>query len=352
MTTNTNGNTSDFHSLDFFNFLFRWWKHIIIIGVIAFIGAVVFSGPRFITPKFKSTSLMFPAATGNLYKSLLSDNPGGKYDFYEFGELEQAERLLEIVNSSRVRNYIIDTFNLWDHYGYKKGERYHQTWLLDEYKSNVKINRTNYGAVRIEVLDKDPQIASDMANAIANYANTFENKLRKERAMLALSVIETEKNNVEQMIFSIEDSLSILRKKGVYSYTEQIDRLSQRMAIEIANNNQSGIKNIQKQLDNLGQYGGRYVFLRHFQERLTIQLALDQSRLEAARLEAATDFPFHFIVDTAFPADKKSQPVRWLIVLFSTFAAVLTSIFALMFYQKLLEHGYIQQLSKKKQIKQ
>lgn len=352
MTTNTNDNTSDFHSLDFFNFIFRWWKHIIIIGVIAFIGAVVFSGPRFITPKFKSTSLMFPAATGNLYKSLLSENPGGKYDFYEYGELEKAERLLEIVNSSSIRNHIIDTFNLWDHYGYKKGEPYHQTWLIGEYRSNVKINRTNFGAVRIEVLDKDPQTASDMANAIANYANTFENKLRKERASLALSVIEAEKNTLEQLIYNLEDSLSILRRKGIYSYTEQIDRLFQRMAVEVANNNQAGIKNIQKQLDNLGQYGGRYVFLRHYQERLTIQLASAQSRFEAAKLEVATDFPFHFIVDTAFPADKKSQPVRWLIVLFSTFATVLTSIFALMFYQKLEEHGYIKLFSKKKQLKQ
>lgn len=290
---------------------------------------------------------MFPAATGNLYRSVMAENPGGKFDFFEYGELEKAERLLEVVNSASVRDSIIEHFDLWGHYGYKKGEAYHQTWLLDEYRSNVKARRTNYGAVRIEVLDKDPQMAADIANAVTHYANAFENHLRKERALLALNVLDAERKNLEVQISEIEDSLRILRASGMYSYAEQVDRIFQRMAIEVATNNQIAIRNLQKQLDKLAENGGNYIFLRHYQDRLTIQLVFVRNRHESAKLEAQTDFPFHFVVEKAFAADKKSYPVRWLIVVFSTFAAVLAAIFALMFYQKLVEYGFLSLKPKK-----
>ncbi len=67
--------SKDFDSTNFLLFLYHWRKPILIISAIAFIaGLLSFPHHYFITPKFKSTVIMFPTSTGSISKALLSEN--------------------------------------------------------------------------------------------------------------------------------------------------------------------------------------------------------------------------------------------------------------------------------------
>ncbi len=100
-----------FDSTNVFFFFVRWWKHLFVICLIAAVAAVIFSSPFFITPKFQSTVIMFPTTTTSLSRSVLAGANVPGQDFLEYGEVEDAERLLQVLASANIRDRIVERFN-------------------------------------------------------------------------------------------------------------------------------------------------------------------------------------------------------------------------------------------------
>ena len=75
-------------------------------------------------------------------------------DILAYGETEDAERLLQILNSDRVRRRIIDKYDLWSHYEIERGEAGAQAAMAKVYAGKVDAALTRYGSIRIDVFDK------------------------------------------------------------------------------------------------------------------------------------------------------------------------------------------------------
>ena len=58
---------------------------------------------------------------------------------------------------------------------------------------------------------------------------------------------------------------------------------------------------------------------------------------EQAEADANSSISHKFIVDIAYPAEKKAYPIRWLIVVISTFSTVFFSVILLLFKEKIKE---------------
>ena len=93
----------------------KYRKHLVIIGIITIILASIFSAPFFITPLYKSTVILYPTASKSISKVLLSDNPGNTKDILEFGEEEQTEQMLQVLNSNKIRDKVISKYDLLNH---------------------------------------------------------------------------------------------------------------------------------------------------------------------------------------------------------------------------------------------
>jgi capsular polysaccharide biosynthesis protein len=316
--------SEDFESTSFIIFLHHWRKPLLIVTVLAFIASVIFSSPWFITPKFKSTVIMFPTSTNSISKSLLSENTNSKQDILQFGEDEQAEQLLQILNSNRIRDRIIEKFHLMEHYDIKPDEKYKNTKLYNEYEDNIKFSRTEYMAVKVDVLDKDPQYAADIANTIADFLDSTKNTMQKERAIMAFRIVENEYLSLKAEVQMMEDSLTRLREFGVHDYESQSEMINRQLAIELAKGtNKKGIKALEDKLEVLAKYGGPYVSIRDALEYEKKQLSLVKAKYDEAKIDATEVLPQKFIVSKAYKAEKKSYPVRWIIVLISTLSAFL-----------------------------
>ena len=133
----------------------------------------------------------------------------------------------------------------------------------------------------------------------------------------------------------MEDSLTQLRKHGVHDYESQAEMINQQLAIEIARGNQVGINALEKKLEILAEYGGPYVSIRDALEYEKKQLSLIKSKYEEAKVDATQNMPQKFIIDKAYPAEKKSYPIRWLIVVMSTFAAFFLSVILIILLENL-----------------
>jgi uncharacterized protein involved in exopolysaccharide biosynthesis len=326
---------TSFDSSNMVVFLYKWRKPLLVVMLAALVGSWFFSLPWFITPKYKSTVILFPAGTNSVSKALLSDQQAKGQDLVAFGEDEQAEQLMQILNSNKIRDRIIRKFNLMEHYGIDSNARYKNSDLIDEYEKNIKFRRTQFMAVQIAVFDQDPQMAADIANNIAELLDTVKNEMQRQRSVQGLKIVEAEYRGLQAEMQVIVDSLVSLGALGVNDVEYQSQVLNQQMAIAVMNGNKGAQTAMQKKLDVLGKYGGIYMSLKNALEFKTEQLTLLQSKLKEARVEANERIPQKFIVSDAYKAEKKSYPMRWLIMLVSTLSALFLAIIVIMIMENI-----------------
>ena len=301
--------------------LYKYYLHLTAIAIFAIILSSIFSSSYFITPLYKSTVILYPTASNSISKVLLSENFNNSKDILEFGEDEQTEQMLQVLNSNKIRDRIIVKYDLLNHYGIAEDSKYKMTNLFDEYDDKFKFRRTEYMAVKITVYDSDPQFAADMANNVAELVDSTINVMQKKIAIKAFRIVEEEYSKLKREVEIKEDSMTVLRGFGVHDYESQSEMFNMQLAIEMANNNTQGIKRLEKKLDVLAKYGGPYVSLRDGLEHDKKKLSELRSKYEEAKVDATESLPHKFVVSDGYKAEKKSYPIRWLIVAIATFAS-------------------------------
>lgn len=299
------------------------------------IASIIFSSSFFITPKYKSTVIMFPTSTNSVSKALMADNYGATQDILQFGAEEQSEQLLQILNSNKIRARIIEKYNLLEHYNISSKSKFKNTILFKKYENNIRFRRTEFMAVEIEVLDKDPQMAADIANDIAALLDSTKNTMQRERAIQGLKIVEAEYLKLKNEILKMEDSLKELRKLGINDYETQAEAYNTQHAIALSHNNASGAKAIEEKLKILSEYGSSYVSIRDALEFDKKQLSVLKTKYEEAKVDAEQELPGKFVVNSAFKAEQKSYPIRWLIILVSTLSSMLLGVVSILVFDYL-----------------
>ncbi len=319
----------DISSKYLINLLIEHKTSVLIILIVSALAAIIFSSPLFITPLYKSTVILYPTSSNSISKVLISTTFNSNKDILEFGESEQTEQMLQVLNSDRIREKVIERFDLMRHYGIKTTQKYPYTKLYKLYDNRIKFRRTEYSAVRITVLDSDAEMAARMANDIAELFDTTMNLMQKEVAVKAFKLVETEYNNLCTEMAALEDSLNTLRSLGVFDYESQVEMLSQQLAVELGKGNTQGVKNIQNQLDILAQYGGAYYAISERLDHDRLQLSLVKTKYEEAKMDATEYLPHKFVVTSAHKAEKKCYPIRWVVVTITVVATFLLMIIVL-----------------------
>ncbi|MEX1188137.1 MAG: Wzz/FepE/Etk N-terminal domain-containing protein [Bacteroidia bacterium] len=308
--------------------IFLWKKKtpIIIATLVAIIASVIFSSEYFIPPRFKSSVIMFPTTNSSISKSLLSENSFEKENILQFGEEEQVEQMLQILNSDEIRERIIDKYDLMSHYRIDTTGKYPQTELNKMFEENISFNRTEYLSVRIDVMDENPQLAAEIANEISSLLDTVKTRMQHERALQALAIVQKEYLDFNKYLGAREDTLNKLRLLGVLDYDSQVERLSEAYGKALLASNSSVVGTIDEKLAILAQYGGIYTSITQDMEHDREALSRLKTKYEESRVDATEKIPHKFVVNLAKAAEKKSYPVRWLIVLVSTVATFLLAV--------------------------
>ncbi len=89
--------------------LLKWKKQLTIIAVFTIVVSSIVS--FFIKDKYESSVILFPTTTSSISKALIAENFGGKDDILEFGDIEQAEQLIQILNSDEIKDRIIEKYD-------------------------------------------------------------------------------------------------------------------------------------------------------------------------------------------------------------------------------------------------
>jgi len=295
-----------FNNKNLLDLVWKWKLHLIVIGIIAGIISVAFSSPRFIKPKFKSVAVVYPVNLG------------------EYSEESNTEQMLEILNSGDVRDQIIEEFDLDKHYKVDKNYKYYLTAMIGKYSDNVSFRKTENEAVRIEVLDTDPQIASDMVNSLIGFYNDKVATLHRIKHQEMFDVYSEQLKKGYNRLNKIGAEINTLGEQyGILEfYGEQTAEASRAMY----KSNTAKRESAETFLQSMADKGYEYKKLKDQYDGILKSLVEIEVEKASTRSELDKEITYSQVVTPPFPADKKTSPKRSVIVLMSVFLTVILAI--------------------------
>ena len=336
--------------LDIISLLYRWKKYILGAG---FIAAVITAASSLTLDNYYKASTLFYAASPDLADPV-PVIPSNQRK-YIYGSSEDMDRLFSISKSNELKNYIIDKFDLYDHYNISTDDE------LARHRLNLKINKlytaekTKYDALRLSMEDKDPEFAAAVANVARDKINELAQNVIKasfQKRLISYQGVQKEKQGqfnlladslqrvktkygifstdtqgqaygsslveAEGELLKAEGALSILRNtQGIPSdsiaklqakklgYEKQLEKL--RKDISNFNTGFSTVKNLERTTKELGE-----------------QLTVDNAQISALRNAYEADFTAIHIIEHAEKPAYKSRPKRSILVIM---VAAMTSLF-------------------------
>lgn len=251
------------------NFFKRHWKLLTIVFVVAAAVSVVAS--LMVTPRYKSSAILFPTSSNRLSKAILADRYS--LDYMDYGIERDCEYAIQILISQSMEDDVCSRFNMMEHYGISSDDPQKLFKLHEAYRSNVSVKRTEFLGVEISVLDVDPQWAADIANFMASNYDTLTSRIQQDRSRDAYMIMQDVCSELEADIRSLEDTLR--KDKNRFGISELISNK-------------------------------------------THELAELQTRMSQTKVDMARPVSYKFWLDKATPADKKAYPKRAVIVLLGT----------------------------------
>ena len=299
---------NNFNNLSLVQLVLKWKWHIIIITVVAALCGAIFSSSMFITPLYKSVAVAYPA------------------NISPYSDESETEQMLEIINSASIMDSVVEKYNLWEDYKINKADQFAKTYMINEYRSKIKIGKTPYEAVSVTVMDKDPFVGCDIAKDILNFYDQKVHDLHTSKVAEVVDMYDMQLKMKQQDIDSLKQALTDLATNyGVLNYSGQLREVTRGFI------NGSNKANELKQ--NLEQYGADAVDL----ETKIIAEANTYSLIKKDYEQNLRFFNSHLtysnIVTEPFPADKKSFPVRWVVVALCGLGALLLSIVVIFVFE-------------------
>lgn len=310
----------------------RWRKQLIVLGALSIVVSAAISYT--LTPKYKSTVIFYPTTNNSISNALLTDLNQRQKDPLEFGEEEEAEKALQILQSSKLTERLVRNFKLMEHYKIDPNSSIRKTKLANKIASNFSFSRTRYLSIRVDVLDEDPKKAMEMANGILDLYDSIKNEIQLEVAVPALDIVRRQMQAKENEVNNIKAELLKLGQEGVTNYEEQSRALAEEVYKARARGDMKRVDDLMEQQKSLVQFGGQFTALTE-----TLQLELDKlsdlkAKYERAEVDVKETLKNKFTVSAADIAEQRAYPVRKLIVLVSLICTIAFSAIFFAIYEK------------------
>jgi uncharacterized protein involved in exopolysaccharide biosynthesis len=346
--------SKEYNLSEFVYQILRWKKQLIIASVLFFVLSIIGS---LLLPNYYQADTTFYAASPDLAKPIPIG--GDEKDVRIYGDDNDLDRLFTIASSHEVLYYLIDSFNLYEHYGIDKNNVKSKFKVREKLMSNYKTIKTKYGALLLIVEDKKPELAANIANAarekIENIAQMVVKSSQKkliENYDFNIKNKQYQSDSLARTLKSIKDSSGIFETweqtslynkiltqaesdlqdaKGKISFYKKYpsyrDSVIRYMAVEMGAESKK-----EKALAELGKYApiiSQLKQLEQEQARIVDQINLDKERLKQLNSTYSVPFTALHLIESADVPVQKSRPKRSIIVLLCTLCGIMLSILAI-----------------------
>ncbi len=314
---------------------------------VTLITAFLTAGLSLLLPNYYEASTQFYAASPDLAQpSPLGNLPDNKQIY---GTDQDIDRLISISKSNTIQNYLIDSFDLYNHYKIKEEDPKAKYRLLLKLNKLYNTTKTKYDAIRLSVEDKDPQVAMRMANAARTKIDSLAREMIKSSQRKLIDSYKSSQEEKQAFYSDIQDSLyqarvifgifntqsqgeaygaSIVELEGsIQSYAARVKMLKNMTGIPSDSIAMSEAKlygfrnqyqNLKKSID---AYNSGYPLIVQYERELKDfgdQLNLDKERLKQLKAIYNSNVSALHVVEKADIPVIKSRPKRSYIVIGAT----------------------------------
>lgn len=303
-------------NMEILGFASRKWKLLLGVGVAAAILSAVFSGPKFIPPKFTSRAVVYPTNLG------------------VYGSETELEQLQQYLESNVIRDTIINKFNLYDEYGVDTTQPSSKSFVNKLYAEHVTFTETRFESVEITATSISPQKAKQIVEEVLVQLNLNIRKIQKEKYKEVVLINERLMNDKKVQVDSLENLIrEYSTKYGLVDYIGQSIEVTEGYFKFLLSGKKGEDYNKATEIyKNLQKYGRKFhnmhAQLNEFNDEYIRRLhAYEASVKDYNKIQTYTNV----LVSPEVP-DKKSYPIRWLIVLSAVVASVLFTFTVLLIF--------------------
>ncbi len=313
--------------LSFLDLIKIIWLNKRVLGTIALSTALVSAALSFLLPEYyKSTTTFYPA---KLVHTPINETIMRRGNPSDFGETGDAEQALEILNSTALHNRVIEHLDLYGHYEISRTKPFAYTDVLKNLRSNLSTKRNKFNSIEVVVIDEDPKMAAVIANTITSYYDTVRYEITQKRAQEMIGTMEYNYAKQRHLIDSLKHIMDSMSVMGVMSQFQRA-YLIQAYA-EAAPSERAGLK---KLVDDNIRYGEDFDMLEKIYDREVENNLYLNKFITQTKADAEFQLTQKFVVDPAIPAERKYFPVRWLVVLVSSFSSLVFAVSLLLIKNK------------------
>ncbi len=332
--------------------LLTYLKYIVVVCAITGIGSIVIS---LLLPVYYKSTTTFLAKNVDLLTERGIFGTTTR-DPQPFGNNNDNDRLITIAESNGLIDYLIDSFDLYQHYKINPEGKKASFYVREKFRGIYRVVRTKRDAIELSVEDKNAELAAAIANAARDRINEINLNLSSSKQLIkgVKKAIE-EKEYVNKVL---SDSIQQTRSKyGIYNTSSQSESLSDLIMNKKTRLSSSQVKlevlsksaDSKKLRDSLLYLSANIEGLKreiteldstiiHFNQGMPIIQAIEEEynqnihqlnyykeRLKQLLTANEAGISSIILVESATPSPIKSRPSRALIVIASVFMAFLFS---------------------------
>ncbi len=266
---------AEFNLISVIKTLLKWKWHITLLTLLAGIGSIITS-VFIMKPYYQSFAIVYPVNQSMGDRGALFGSESVDAEDYYYGSKHDANRIITVATSSTLVQYIINKYDIVSHYDYK-GKKYEASNTTEEFMENYQVYKTDKDAIRINLIDTDPNLAAEIVNdVVATIANETTRPIEANKRQLA----ELFDNQANQKKIALDSLLQVL--------------MSVKPKDELYGLYKSQFDNAMEDFNEMSTLAEQY------------ELASNQ---KMAGIE---------IIENAYPAERKLKPVRSKICLATT----------------------------------
>ncbi|MBK7409663.1 MAG: hypothetical protein IPJ40_17420 [Saprospirales bacterium] len=332
--------------------LFKWKKPILFTTLIGAVGSILIV--LLLPVYYQSTTIFYAASPDLAMPERMFGTTNEAMEYY--GEDEDIDRIMTIATSNELAEYLIRTFNLYEHYDIDTTKLKAPYYVRLKFDKLYKVQKTKYDAIQLSVEDQDKEMAAAIANAARIKIDEFAQRLIKSSQMELLNAYDSNIKEKERQLHELNDSLRTIRSKyGVYNTETQSELLATLLAesdAKLSNSQarldvfqhspgvlrdtitnlkatvQGGQKEVaalEERLDKFNQGMATVEVLVQVHAEASKQLGEDKERYKQIKTAQESPFPAIHLVETAAIPIIKSRPKRSVLVMAITVLSFLFS---------------------------
>ncbi len=287
-----------------FQTISKWKFHLIIIFAVSLAVGIFVSSSWVMTPLFKSEAIVYPV------------------NIFAYSEESQTEQMLQTMRSDDIKMHMLDAFKLDEHYKLKRNTPGFFAYFMNKYNDRVSINKTEYEAVSIAVMDQDPEYAKRMADSIIYFYDQKVASLLRAKQYEMIQISYGQMTSKKHEVDSLTNILKSWNKEyGILDVRAQIWGLSN-----------SGTQNTIL-LENLKEKGIDYKSTDSLLTSARKEFIAHKGVYEKSLTEYNKNISYCQVVSNPIVADKKAFPIRWVIVTVTVLITLILSLIVISFIE-------------------